>query len=296
MTLSRLACWAKDMNQFYTLDDYSSFCESYLQFISNSAQTVLVAQNDPQYFFFQYQEAGNFNITRPMNRQLMIPFSDFFNARENFYDALEHIHQIGDDWPSRSLINQFVYTCQQSIGAALDALPSGESNFARKIHGELFERYVRLILREIGIPVDCGKVSVPVMDGAELLCEMTYQHDLILGDYGDVWAIGSVKTSSKDRLDKIFIDKFMYNRLTGQRIPHFAVFLNDVQRTARKNGFGVNTTFLAGHFKGYTVKLNPLDGVYYCDLRPSMYTDPLLRSQIRSFDYLLTEDIWSFLQ
>lgn len=94
----------------------------------------------------------------------------------------------------------------------------------------------------------------------------------------------------------IFVDKFMYNRLTGQRIPHFAVFLNDVQRTARKNGSGVNTTFLAGHFKGYTVKLNPLDGVYYCDLRPSMCTDPLLRSQIRSFDYLLTEDIWNFLQ
>lgn len=32
-------------------------------------------------------------------------------------------------------------------------------------------------------------------------------------------AIGSVKTLSKDRLDKIFIDKFLYNRLADSHIP-----------------------------------------------------------------------------
>ena len=36
----------------------------------------------------------------------------------------------------------------------------------------------------------------------------------------------------------------------------------------------MSATFLPGHFKGYTIKLNPLDGVYYCDIRPNMQTDP----------------------
>lgn len=182
------------------------------------------------------------------------------------------------------------------IGAALDALPSGESNKARKINGDLFERYIRLILQKIGIPVHDGVVSVPVSVNNETLFHMSYQHDIIVETGGEVKAIGSVKTSSKDRIDKIFIDKFLYNRLTNTDTPHFAVFLNDVQRKGREPRFGVNATFLAGHFKGYTIKLNPLDGVYYCDLRPNMLADNILSSQIRPLDALLTEDIWKFVE
>ena len=62
-----------------------------------------------------------------------------------------------------------------------------------------------------------------------------------------------------------------------------------------QNEYGVSTTFLPGHFKGYTLKLNPLDGVYYCDLRSSMKSDEILRQNIKSLDHLLIEDIWRFL-
>lgn len=148
-----------------------------------------------------------------------------------------------------------------------------------------------MILQKIGIPVHDGVVSVPVVMDDEELFTMSYQHDIIVEKNGDVRAIGSVKTSSKDRIDKIFIDKFLYNRLTNVDTPHFAVFLNDVQRKGREPRFGVNTTFLTGHFKGYTIKLNPLDGVYYCDLRPNMLIDDILSSQICSLDTLLIEDI-----
>jgi hypothetical protein len=34
--------------------------------------------------------------------------------------------------------------------------------------------------------------------------------------------------------------------------------------------------------------LNPLDGVYYCDIRPNMLTENLLRT----FDHFLFDDIW----
>ena len=296
MNLLQLVEWAKDKNRFQTIEDYSVFCEEYLSFIFDGLQAVIVSQNENHYRFFQYRAEGNYNVSRPINSNLMISVDNFQNAKDNFYYTLRHIRKIQDNKELRQTINKFVYTCQQAIGAALDALPAGESNKARKINGDLFERYVRLVLRNIGIDVHDGVVSVPVTGDNEELFKMAYQHDLIVEELGQVRAIGSVKTSSKDRLDKIFIDKFLYNRLTNSTTPHFAVFLNDVQRKGKEPHFGINTTFLTGHFKGYTIKLNPLDGVYYCDLRPNMLTDCILSEQIHSLDVLLTEDIWKFIE
>ena len=296
MNLLQLVEWGKDKSRFQTIEDYSAFCEEYLTFILDGLQAVIVSQNENHFRFFQYREEGNYNVSRPINSNLMISADHFENAKTNFYYTLRHIREIQGNDEHRQTINKFVYTCQQAIGAALDALPAGESNKARKINGDLFERYIRLILKGIGIEVGDGVVSVPVIVNNEELFKMSYQHDLIVKNQGEVRAIGSVKTSSKDRLDKIFIDKFLYNRLTNATTPHFAIFLNDVQRKGKEPRFGINTTFLAGHFKGYTIKLNPLDGVYYCDLRPNMLTDHILSEHIHSLDVLLTEDIWKFLE
>lgn len=296
MKLSQLVAWAKDKNRFQNLDDYSSFCEEYLSFIFDGLQAVIVSQNENHYRFFQYREDGNFNVSRPINSNLMIPIEEFHSAKQEFNYAMCHIREMKEDTQRRALINRFIYTCQQMIGAALDALPAGESNKARKVNGDLFERYMRFVLQSIGVSVRDGIVSVPVIVDGEELFKMSYQHDIIVQEDGEVKAIGSVKTSSKDRIDKIFIDKFLYNRLTNADTPHFAIFLNDVQRKGREPHFGVNTTFLTGHFKGYTIKLNPLDGVYYCDLRPNMLTDDILSSQIRSLDTLLIEDSWRFIE
>lgn len=296
MNLLQIVEWAKDKSRFQTIEDYSAFCEEYLTFIFDGLQAVIVSQNENNYRFFQYRAEGNYNISRPINSNLMISADGFEDAKANFYYTLRHIREIQGNDEIRQNINKFVYTCQQVIGTALDALPSGESNRARKINGDLFERYIRLILRNIGIEVHDGVVSVPVIADNEELFKMAYQHDLIVENHGEVRAIGSVKTSSKDRLDKIFIDKFLYNRLTNATTPHFEIFLNDVQRKGKEPHFGINSTFLTGHFKGYTIKLNPLDGVYYCDLRPNMLTDRILSEQIHSLDVLLTEDIWKFIE
>lgn len=164
------------------------------------------------------------------------------------------------------------------------------------LNGDLFEHFIRLIIKGIGLSCEAGVVQIPVMVNGEKLFDMSYQHDLILQNREDIRLIGSIKTSSKDRIDKIFIDKFLYNKLTEKQTPHIAVFLNDVQRknTKRKDEYGINATFLPGHFKGYTVKLNPLDGVYYCDIRPNMLTDLILKDHIKTFDNLLVADIWNF--
>jgi len=295
MKLSQLLDLARNKERFKTIEDYSCFCEKYLTFIYDNLQAVIVSQNETQYRFFQYKDDGNFNVTRPINSDLMISINEFSHTKDTFIYAIKHIKDIRQELEIRKIINRFIYTCQQSIGATLDGLPAGESNTARKINGDLFERYIRIVFVELGISVRDGTIRIPIVVNGEELFQMTYQHDLIIEKDEELKVIGSVKTSSKDRLDKIFMDKFLYNQLTNIETPHFAVFLHDVQRKGKEPKFGVNTTFLTGHFKGYTVKLNPLDGVYYCDLRPIMRTDSILKENIRTLDCLLVDDIWKFL-
>lgn len=294
MKLNELVSFASDKDNFRRSEDYATFCSNYLEFIHENLQAVIVSKNETHYRFFQYKEDGHYNVTHPINSRLFLSTDEFSDAAEMFISSFDNLKEINQDESEN--INKFVYTCQQSIGATLDALPAGKSNNARKINGDLFEKYIRLLIKWAGIDVDTGIFKVPVKVDGETLLTMNYQHDVILKKNGEVKAIGSVKTSSKDRIDKIFIDKFLYNKLTDTNTPHFAVFLNDVQRKGDARKYGINTTFLTGHFKGYTVKLSPLDGVYYCDLRPNMVSDNYLNKHIKTFDNLLTSDIWNFVE
>jgi hypothetical protein len=260
-------------------------------------QATIVSQNENHYHFFQYNKEGNYQITRPINSNLMYNNESFKNTSKEFLEILRNIKTVDkNDKSIREILNNTTYTIQQTIGAALDGLPAGYSNTARKLNGDLFEHFIRLIIRETGVNCTSGTVQVPVIINENVEFYMNYQHDFIVKNDNVIKLIGSIKTSSKDRIDKIFIDKFLYNKLTETVIPHVAIFLNDVQRKniKQENKYGVNSTFLPGHFKGYTIKLNPLDGVYYCDIRPNMQTENILKDYIKTFDNLLIEDIWKF--
>lgn len=283
---------------FSSLQSYIEFCQNYLDFAATGLQAVIVSQNEPNYQFFQYRQEGNFNITRPINSRLMYTAENTGVVSEQFLKVLGNARDVPEtDETNRAILRNAIYTLQQTIGATLDALPSGQSNTARKINGDLFERLMRFLLQEVGVDCRSGVIHVPVLvDGVEQFA-MSYQHDLLLFHENDLKVIGSVKTSSKDRIDKIFMDKFLYSRLTETAIPHIAIFLNDVQRkrAKRENRYGINATFLPGHFKGYTVKLNPLDGVYYCDIRPNMEIDDFLKAHIKKIDALFCDDLRGFL-
>ena len=299
MSLANLVNHATDKERFHTIKQYIDFCTRYLEYIDTGLQARIVSQNESHYQFFQYRKEGNFNITRPLNSRLMYDAENFTQAAQQFSITLEQLRegqQPSDDL--RENLIRTIYTLQPSIGATLDGLPAGKSNQARKVNGDLFERLIRLLI--VSLNVDCvsGTMQVPVkdLDGAELF-KSSYQHDLLLSKDEELKIIGSVKTSSKDRIDKVFMDKFLYNRLTDTNLPHIAIFLNDVQRkkTKRENEYGVSSTFLPGHFKAYTVKLNPLDGVYYCDIRPNMLQDALLSQHIQTIDHFFYTDLWELL-
>jgi hypothetical protein len=296
--LTKLVNKAKDKNNFKDLNGFIAFCTEYLNYTNDNLQAVIVSQNENHYCFYQYDKSGNFQITRPINSNLMYDATKFSKASKEFLKILKSIKSIDKkDKAIRDILNNATYTIQQSIGAALDGLPAGKSNTARKLNGDLFEHFIRLIIQETGLKCKSGVLQIPVVVEDQKLFNMSYQHDLIIETNDDIKVIGSIKTSSKDRIDKIFIDKFLYNKLTEKQTPHIAIFLNDVQRknTRKENEYGISATFLPGHFKGYTVKLNPLDGVYYCDIRPNMRTEDILKDHIKTFDNLLVEDIWKFL-
>jgi len=289
---------ATDKGNFTDLNGYIKFCLTYLEYISKNLQAVIVSQNENYYNFYQYGKEGNYQITRPINSSLMYNVEFFSKVGKEFIKLLKFSKDIGtDEKEKRGILLNSVYTVQQSIGAALDGLPAGKSNTARKLNGDLFENFIRLIIKAIGVDCHAGVVQIPVIVNGEQLFNMSYQHDLIIEGADKIKLIGSIKTSSKDRLDKIFIDKFLYSKLTETLIPHVAVFLNDVQRknTSKENEYGINSTFLPGHFKGYTIKLNPLDGVYYCDIRPNMKTEAILKDHIKTFDHLICDDIWKLI-
>lgn len=282
---------------FTSLSDYIDFACLYLEQAASSFQAVIICQNERKYQFWQYKEDGNFNITRPINTELMYSYNQQENLRRDFIDILNNLKNISEEEvDKRQILCNSIYTLQQCIGAALDGLPAGKSNTARKINGDLFERLICLIITHLGINCESGVAKVPIIVDGVKEFKMNYQHDLIIKANNEIKIIGSVKTSSKDRLDKIFIDKFLFTKLTEVDIPHIAIFLNDVQRGKKTDRtYKVSSTFLPGHFKGYTIKLNPLDGVYYCDIRPNMNSDKFLKQHIKTIDHLLCFDLWKLL-
>jgi len=296
MSLKRIVAHARDKERFTSLNDYITFCKGYLAYIEDHHQAEIVSLNENHYKFYQYDRSGNFQITRPINTNLIYSAREFARTGKEFIKLLRHAKSRAKDNGAREVLNRTTYTMQQAIGAALDALPAGQSNVARKVNGDLFERLIQLVLAAIGVANRAGTIQVPVRFRGKELSRMRFQHDLIVERDNKTKLIGSIKTSSKDRLAKIFIDKFLYWKLTGEKTPHIAIFLNDVQRKGKHPRYGISATFLPGHFKGYTVKLNPIDGVYYCDMRPNMRSDRVLSKHIKTFDELLVKDVWRLVE
>lgn len=289
-----------DDSALLNCDDFIEFTREYLEFVGSgkavhpNIQADIVSLKEPKYHFFQYKDDGRNCITRPINTEIFMSVDEFGEAVDDFNRSIHDPRSIYENEILRNNINRVIYTCQQSIGCILDSF--NNPNKARKRNGMFFEKLLRNIISAAGVICISGDEKIKIPGGNKQ--EMKFQHDVILKREDDsVAGIGQLKTSSKDRLDKIFLDKYMHNKLSGVDIPHFAIFLNDVQRASNKDGnYSINSTFLPGHFKAYTMALAPLDGVYYFDPRPPMLEDADLSKYIYKFDKFLVEDMWKLLK
>jgi transketolase len=177
MNIREIVSKAIDKGNFATLEGYIDFTQRYLDFTAQHLQAVIVSQNENHYQFYQYDEQGNYQITRPINAHLMYKSEAFSVDSPKFPEMLLHLKEIKPE-PERQIINKITYTLQQSIGAALDGIEVGKSNKARKINGDLFENLIRLILNKMGIEAKAGVVQLPVVVSEREQFNMSYQHDL----------------------------------------------------------------------------------------------------------------------
>jgi hypothetical protein len=143
MTLPELVTVASNKLNFTELKDYVEFCEEFLGFIAvpGNIQAEIVSRNETNYRFIQFKNA-EFSVSRPLNSRLFYTKDSARGRLKKFLKVLDSVGTM-DNPVNRELVNRSIYTMQQSIGASLDALPAGKSNTARKINGDLFERFIR---------------------------------------------------------------------------------------------------------------------------------------------------------
>lgn len=97
----------------------------------------------------------------------------------------------------------------------------------------------------------------------------------------------SVKTTSKDRMGKMFMDKILLERFVGHDLKVIGIFLNDVQRKGENS---ISYTLVSGLFMVYNQFITQLNGVYYLDAPPTAEKEPY-NKHIKRFSLLITEDI-----
>lgn len=309
-TLLDLQASVQDKSAFSTLTEYFRLSDVFLEYIARTQPTRIVSPTHTNYVFYQYSEEYGYRLTRPLNINLFVEQRKTFRSSfERFVSFLQDLRKYQEDileqqnarkFIETGEINKIVYTVQQSIGSIGDSLDN--PNQSRKRVGQLFETLVKLIIQEVGLECEPRTINIPIPGYPGY--EMSYQLDLVFSRNKAIVAaetkfidvteiVGSVKTTSKDRIDKVFLDKYLLTKLLGRDVPVIAIFLHDVQRAKRGESiFGVNSTFKSNHFLGYTVALNQLDGVYYVDPRPEMITNERLSEQIRDFQTFLVRDLW----
>ena len=72
MKLKQLVKRASNKENFSCLKNYAEFSQLYLEFINSNLQAVIVSRNENNYRFFQYKKDGTYNVTRPINSNLML--------------------------------------------------------------------------------------------------------------------------------------------------------------------------------------------------------------------------------
>ncbi len=250
--------------------------------------------------------AGTEKKVRPINNDLYLFGEREFNkSYDQFIALLERLKNGERKFPKESykIIDKVVYTIQQSIGIGFDLL--GEANSSRKHVGNRFEELIRLIISEIGLSNKKLVLNIPYKSGdstKNYKCEI----DIVISPHSKVRSthnsidpsevIFSLKTTTKDRMGKIFIDKLLIEKFILKRVKIAGISLNDVQRKTEKSNKAekISYTFVSNLFMVYTNFLTKLEGYYYVDI-PDSAKNPPFTNHIFSFSKFIFVDIWKML-
>jgi hypothetical protein len=281
------------------LDDFASTTIRVLNYLPN----VLSDKKEKgDYYIYTSNIAGTEKYLRPINRTLVLfsekEFSEKYQKFRQIITSLKKGKREGFKWNDFEVVDKTLYTIQQITGAGLDLLVN--PNSARKHVGNRFEELMRVIFRDSGISNRRLVLKIPyeTEEGKKVYkCE----NDLVLSPFQEVRSsstslneneiVVAAKTTSKDRMGKMFIDKMLLERFVGHKQKVIGIFLNDVQRKEKDN---IGYTLVSGLFMVYTKFLIKLDGIYYFDLPPNALKEPY-KQHMKSFSHLLLSDVWNML-
>lgn len=248
--------------------------------------------------------AGSTKRIRPFNKHLFIQSISLFETEfEEFHYISQRLKNGDRDFQERQfmVVDRVVYTIQQAIGIGLDLLVS--PNSSRKHVGTRFEELIRTVLRSIGISIKKVVLNIPY-DTDEGQKYYRCETDIILSPFERVQSdsqtihpqeiVISLKTTTKDRMPKIFIDKILMERFVGHPVRIVGISLNDVQRKEDKGETKISYTFVSNLFMVYTKFLTQLAGYYYLDLPKKALIAPF-NQHIFPFSQFILEDIWILL-
>ena len=246
-------------------------------------------------------QANTKKFIRPINKELFVnDIKKFKHVFDKCKILLNDARSGGSDYTEEELftIDRTIYTIQQSIGAGLDLLVN--PNAARKHVGNRFEELVKCLFDEMGVANGKTVLQIPY-ETDEGIKVYKCENDLIISPFEKVRSTSksldqreiviSIKTTSKDRMGKIFIDKMLLERFVGHKQKVIGVFLNDVQRKDEDN---ISFTLVSGLFMVYTSFLTELEGVYYLDPPPNARKEPF-NKHMKPFSHLIARDLWKLL-
>lgn len=103
----------------------------------------------------------------------------------------------------------------------------------------------------------------------------------------------SLKTTTKDRMPKIFIDKVLMERFLGYPVKVVGISQNDIQRKEGSK-IKISYTFVSNLFMVYTRFLAELEWYYYLD-PPHRTMEKPFNQHIFPFSKFLLTDLWKML-
>jgi len=289
-----MASLSEDLqSQKNSLQEFSNLT---IRLLSYLPEVITDTKEKSGYIVSSSLSGGTIKYIRPINKTLFIKSSSDFTTKYNdFTIILDKIKQKKNiDIQEENTIDSVLYTIQQSIGAGLDLLVN--PNSARKHVGNRFEELMRALFTTIGITNKKMVLQIPYTIGNKTdlyQCE----NDMVLSPYNQIKSEGSnidpneivvsIKTTSKDRMGKMFLDKILLERFLKRPQKVIGIFLNDVQR---KGEDSISYTLVSGLFMVYTQFLTEMNGVYYLDL-PSAAKKSSFANHMKPFSKLLTQDL-----
>ena len=289
--------------QIQSFNDFFQLGQDCLPVVLEVSEFIPVSSSRYQHYVIPFlQESSRY--LRPINESLFMREIAEFGSRRNQFQGLigelrdsrgnlDSLSQESREFADGDSLIRLLYTAVQLIGCILDLAPNPQT--ARKNFGQRFEDFVKVLLSDLGIANDAFTFSV---ENPAINARYNVPIDIIMNTQGVLHSsrthidardtLLSIKTSSKDRMKLIFVDRFVLEKiLEMQRVNYVALYHNDIQRKGEEK---ISSTFSSDIYMVFCHVFGDLP-LYYLD-PPAVANEPRFQEKIKTFNTFILYDLW----